>query len=235
MQKRHSCAGTWQTPLFDDLAEDLAQPSGNDLVFPCLQHKHRYADTLIAGGVNPTNPDRWVRPAWLWVVRNWMWAGPLALAVLTAIGLLWSRLNLEQWRAGEATRKAAEAENRERDQQLKVQLLELQQLRMTMHRSGWREKALALAQQIAPINPAEVQPEAAACLYGLDARVTKEWRERGDEPGGWSKLSSSGVAYSSDGRLYAGGWQESVGFVWDGRQEQRSSRVGRGPVGFVNG
>jgi hypothetical protein len=130
--------------------------------------------------------------------------------------------------------RAAAADERARESERALLLMQLQQLRMGTHRDGWFREVEAKAWEIAKIRrDAVLRDQYAAALRGLDARQIKQF-------GG----DASSVLFSRDGkRLLIGGHTNSQGQateparVWDGGidEPRKSTQVGSGPVAFRGG
>jgi serine/threonine protein kinase/WD40 repeat protein len=144
-----------------------------DLEAICLKaiHKapaHRYQSALELAdelrrwlGDEPVKarPARAARRLMLWARRNKGWA-----AAIMAAGALLVALAVGGVLHGQAKDEA------ERNQRRETMISRLQQVRLTTHREGWWEKAMAQVRLAAEIRQdRELQGQAAATLIGVDA------------------------------------------------------------------
>jgi serine/threonine protein kinase/WD40 repeat protein len=169
--------------------------------------------------------DRVMRPAWLWLRRNWRWATPLLLALAAGAALAAVRFDLNRVRADAAEQRERDGQRRERDLRREVLLQRLQQLRLTERVSGWSAREWDLARMAAEIDRDGVQPAAAVTLAGLDARRV----------GSWHDFDAGAVAFDPAGKqLLIGGWGGHPARVWvpGSARPAPGGPPGPGPVAF---
>ncbi len=121
------------------------------------------------------------RRAWGWSRRNPRTAATLATGSLVLViaiggilfGLMMSRRAAEA-RAREAQAQRAVAETARRESHYQSLVLQLQQIRLQPHTSGWSERAWDMVRRAAAIRAdSGLRDQAAATLGGIDASLTK--------------------------------------------------------------
>ncbi|HEX8199803.1 MAG TPA: serine/threonine-protein kinase, partial [Isosphaeraceae bacterium] len=170
-------------------------------------------------------PARALRRFGLWSRRHK--GGAAAIAIAASAILM---IGAGGWIAGK--RIAAVAIAREQSQRRESLIQQIQRRRLSPHRNGWSDQLWDLVNQIRAIpgDDSTLRNEAAATLFGLDARSPLRFEDFG----------ASSVAFDREGkRLLMGGVEDRVRAprktkLWDGeaRQLHELRSTAKGPVGF---